>query len=85
MKITRRQLKRIIKEEKAKVLKEWFSDEHDPETGERDEYVPNNMDQENAAYEQLELAFQNARKVLGANLLLQRLEDFIETIETQGS
>jgi len=85
MKITKRQLKRIIREEKSRLLKEWFSDEHDPETGERDEYAPNKMGQENAAYEQLESAFQNARKVLGANLLLQRLEDFIETIETQGA
>jgi hypothetical protein len=38
MKITKRQLKRIIKEERTKILKEWFSDEHDPETGERDQY-----------------------------------------------
>jgi hypothetical protein len=36
MKITKRQLRRIIKEEKAKILKEWFSDEHDPKTGKRD-------------------------------------------------
>ena len=38
MKITKRQLKRIIKEERTKILKEGFSDEHDPETGERDQY-----------------------------------------------
>jgi len=31
MKITKRQLRRII-------LREWFSDEHDPETGERDQF-----------------------------------------------
>jgi len=36
MKITKRQLRRIIKEEKSKVLNEWFSDEHDPKTGKRD-------------------------------------------------
>ena len=37
MKVSKRQLRRIIKEEKANILKEWFSDEHDPETGERDQ------------------------------------------------
>jgi hypothetical protein len=38
MKITKRHLKRIIREEKSKLLSEWFSDEHDPETGERDQF-----------------------------------------------
>ena len=42
MKITKKQLKKIIKEEKAQVLKEWFSDEHDPATGKRDQYEPEN-------------------------------------------
>ena len=38
MKITKRQLKRIIREEKQSLLREWFSDEHDPKTGKRDQY-----------------------------------------------
>ena len=35
MKITKKQLKRIIREEKQSLLREWFSDEHDPKTGKR--------------------------------------------------
>ena len=44
MKITKRQLKRIIREEKSKILKEWFSDEHDPKTGKRDGDYPDQWD-----------------------------------------
>jgi len=47
MKITIKQLRRIIKEEKAEALKEWFSDEHDPETGEHDSVVDAKQDLEN--------------------------------------
>ena len=35
MKITRRQIRRLIRE--------WFSDEHDPVTGERDQYEPDDQ------------------------------------------
>ena len=44
MKITKRQLRRIIKEEKAKILKEY---EHDPETGEHDSVVDAKQDLDN--------------------------------------
>jgi len=83
MKISRRQLRRIIKEEKSRLLKEsgWVPPMH------RDKPHPLDSEPgaaENAAYEQLEKAFQNGRKVLGANLLMQRLEDFIQTLEEKG-
>jgi len=45
MKISKKQLRRIIKEERANILKEWFSDEHDPETGERDQYSEDDQTQ----------------------------------------
>jgi len=46
-KTTKRRLRKIIKEEKAKLLSEWFSDEHDPETGEHDSVVDAKQDLEN--------------------------------------
>jgi len=65
MKITKRQLKRIIKEEKQKLIRESHYMDEDGEL----------------VAEELYSTLQNAQDVLGPNMLLQLLEDFMETLQ----
>ena len=64
MKITKRQSKRIIREERNKIIRE-------------SHYMDESAD---AAVEQLYSGLQNAQSVLGPNMLLQILEEFMETL-----